>query len=90
MNINFTPFFEEVIQEKVASGEYQNASEVVRDAMRLLVERDKLREAKIRDVRAAIQEGVESGDPVPFDIERIIDKGDTKRAERKQARGRHV
>ncbi|MBA3946115.1 MAG: type II toxin-antitoxin system ParD family antitoxin [Herpetosiphonaceae bacterium] len=35
MNISLTPHFEALIQEKVSSGGYSNASEVIRDALRL-------------------------------------------------------
>ena len=41
MNISLTPKLEEFIRKKVSSGLYNNASEVVREALRLLVKRDK-------------------------------------------------
>ena len=37
MNVSLTPKLEEFIREKVSSGLYNNASEVVREALRLLV-----------------------------------------------------
>ena len=40
MNVSLTPKLEEIIRRKVASGLYNNASEVIREALRLLVERD--------------------------------------------------
>ncbi len=40
MNVSLTPRLEEFIRRKVAGGLYNNASEVVRDALRLLVERE--------------------------------------------------
>lgn len=40
MNVSLTPKLEEFIREKVSSGLYNNASEVVREALRLLVKRD--------------------------------------------------
>ena len=40
MNVSLTPRLEEFIRKKVSSGLYNNASEVVREALRLLVERD--------------------------------------------------
>ena len=40
MNVSLTPRLEELVRRKVASGLYNNASEVIRDALRLLVERD--------------------------------------------------
>ena len=44
MNVSLTPELEKMIQDKVASGAYQTASEVVREALRLVQERDAARE----------------------------------------------
>lgn len=41
MNVSLTPELEQYIRGKVASGLYSNASEVVREALRLLVGREK-------------------------------------------------
>lgn len=46
MNVSLTPRLEALVRRKVASGLYNNASEVIRDALRLLTERD--RQAVIR------------------------------------------
>ncbi len=40
MNVSLTPKLEELIREKVSSGLYNNASEVVREALRLLVKQN--------------------------------------------------
>ena len=40
MNVSLTPKLEKFIREKVSSGLYNNASEVVREALRLLVRQD--------------------------------------------------
>lgn len=48
--------FERLVNEKVASGLYQTASEVVREALRLLKERDHAREQLRADVRAGFDE----------------------------------
>ena len=42
INVSLTPKLEEFIREKVSSGLYNNASEVVREALRLLVKRDNI------------------------------------------------
>lgn len=52
MNISFTKQQEKYIQEQVASGEYQNNSEVIRDALRL---HTIYREKVIRDLRTEIE-----------------------------------
>lgn len=58
MNISFTKKQEEYIQQQVNSGEYQNNSEVIRDALRLhSVYRDKV----INDLRTEIEKGYRSG-----------------------------
>lgn len=51
MNVSLTPELEQLVQEKVASGLYQTASEVVRDALRLLKERDMRQELFLREAR---------------------------------------
>ena len=54
MNISFTKKQEEYIAQQVATGEYQNNSEVIRDALRLhKVYRDKV----INDLRNEIEKG---------------------------------
>ena len=54
MNVNLTPELARLVQEKVASGLYNNHSEVVREALRLLAGRDRLREAHLDGLRKAL------------------------------------
>lgn len=55
MNVSLTPTLERFVRRKVASGLYNNASEVVREALRLLVERDGAAQPPDKaEVRAAI------------------------------------
>lgn len=60
--MNLTPELELVIQEKVQSGLYNNQSEVVREALRLLVERDRAREDHLGYLRGAVAEGAAQAD----------------------------
>src|ERR1700686_3529178 len=53
--------FEGLIKGLVESGRYNNASEVVRDGLRLLEEREKLREVKVAKLRRLAEEGRLSG-----------------------------
>jgi antitoxin ParD1/3/4 len=76
MNISLTPRLEEMIREKIASGSYTSASEVVREALRLLEMEDELRNLKLRRLRHDIQEGLDSGSSAPFEPHK------TKRAAR--------
>ena len=57
MNISFTQKQNEYIASQVAEGDYQNASEVVRDALRL---HEIYRHRVIEDLRAEIQKGLDS------------------------------
>lgn len=59
MNVSLTPELEKLVDRKVASGMYNSASEVVRDALRLLVERDELRERRLQALRSDIQAGLD-------------------------------
>ncbi|HEY0524022.1 MAG TPA: type II toxin-antitoxin system ParD family antitoxin [Stellaceae bacterium] len=53
--------FETFIDEQVKSGRYNNASEVVRDALRLLEDQEKLRELRYAELRRLMDEGRASG-----------------------------
>jgi antitoxin ParD1/3/4 len=53
--------FEAFIKELVASGRYNNASEVLREGLRLLEDREKLREIRIAELRRLAEEGEVSG-----------------------------
>ena len=55
MNVSLTPELERLVNTKVGSGLYQTASEVVREALRLLRERDERLAALRRDVRAGFE-----------------------------------
>ena len=52
MNVSLTPELEALVNEKVRSGFYQTASEVVREALRLLKQRDD--EARRADLQAGV------------------------------------
>ena len=74
MNISLTPELERIVQEKVHSGMYRSASEVVREALRLMQEQDALQKIKLQDLRQAIQVGIEQadrGETAPLDIRKI-------------------
>ena len=62
MNVSLTPMLEKLIQKKVKSGAYNNASEVVREALRLLEEQDKIKEIKLQQLRSELQKGLDQLD----------------------------
>jgi antitoxin ParD1/3/4 len=63
--------FEKFVRDMVRSGRYASASEVMRDSLRLMEEREKLRAAKLEALRASIREGLESGPSEALDMEEI-------------------
>lgn len=72
MNISLTPELEQLVNDKVASGMYHSASEVIREALRLLKEHDALREFRLQELRKEIAKGMEQserGQTAPFDVE---------------------
>ena len=60
MNIHLTTELAQLVQTKVKSGRYNSASEVVREALRLLEERDQLLELRKEAIRQQIDAGWES------------------------------
>lgn len=60
-NVNLTPELDHFIAAKVESGRYENASEVVRAGLRTLEREEQLYEARLKALRAAIDEGDASG-----------------------------
>jgi len=53
--------FENFVKNLVESGRYNNASEVVREALRLLEDRERIREIGMDELRGLIEEGSRSG-----------------------------
>jgi antitoxin ParD1/3/4 len=62
MNISVPPELEGLVAEKVASGRYSSASEVVGEALRLLEERDRLRNAQIAAFNQELDDRIASLD----------------------------
>ncbi len=67
MNVSLTKELEEFVRQKVASGLFSSSSEVVREALRLLHEQDRLYQERLSALRADIREGIESGEPIEGD-----------------------
>ncbi len=67
MNVSLTPELEGFARSLVETGRYNSASEVMRESLRLLQER----EANVAHLRALIREGVESGEPTAYDREEV-------------------
>lgn len=76
--------FERLIEKLIKSGRYNSKSEVVREGLRLLLDREQEREAKIAALREAFRQGEDSGPPVPAD--EVFDRLEAKY--RRMAAGR--
>jgi antitoxin ParD1/3/4 len=59
--------YEAFAKELVASGRYASVSEVLRDGLRLMEEREALRAWKLNELKKAIQEGLDSGPAEPME-----------------------
>ena len=62
MNVSVGKEFEEFVRLKVASGDYASVSEVVRDGLRMLKEKDMLFEARLQSLKDEIQIGIDQLD----------------------------
>jgi antitoxin ParD1/3/4 len=59
MNVSLTPELEQLVAAKVESGRYTSASEVIREALRLLEEHDQLKQQRLAQVREKIDRGLQ-------------------------------
>jgi antitoxin ParD1/3/4 len=66
MNISLTEELAAQVKIRVDSGHYGTASEVVREALRLLIERDQSKEALRREIRKGLDQ-LERGEGIPAD-----------------------
>jgi antitoxin ParD1/3/4 len=74
MNISLPAELEEVVDSRVRTGRYGSASEVVREALRLLEERDRLRELRFLELKHDVAAGVaelDRGVATPLDVAKI-------------------
>jgi antitoxin ParD1/3/4 len=62
LNVSLTPELEQFVESRVASERYQTASEVIREGLRLLEEREQTREAAVEELRAQLRRRVEQAD----------------------------
>ena len=78
MNVSLTPELEKMVGEKVKSGLYNSASEVVREALRLLREQDDLRAARLEELRRDVGVGtaqLERGEGRTFaSVQALVDE----------------
>ncbi len=83
MNVHLTPELEQLVQSKVQSGRYNSASEVVREALRLMEHKDEIRAAQMRKLRSRIDQALgesdrgEGADGEPF-MQNLVEDLDTR------------
>lgn len=65
-NISLTAEQDAFVQEVVDAGEYQNASEAIRDALRVLQQRRKEDSLRLKALRAQIKVGIDAMDRGDF------------------------
>ena len=70
VTVTLGPHYEEFIQANIAGGRYNNVSEVIRAALRLMEDE----EARLAAIRAALIEGEESGIVEDFDPEKFLEE----------------
>lgn len=88
-NVSLTPQLEQLLEDKVKSGMYASSSEVIREALRLLDERDHYRAQKLAALRREVAIGIEQadrGEVAPWDpddlkrrIREAAEEGRTRR-----------
>ena len=74
LNVSLTPQQEARVRDRVKSGEYISASEVIRTALRLLDQQERLRAIQLEELREEVMLGVrqaESGEVEPFDEQAV-------------------
>jgi len=77
MHISLTDRLDEYVKSKVQTGLYNNASEVIREALRLKVSTEELR---LKDAIEPAWQQAEQGECQPFEIQSVIDELDEELA----------
>ncbi len=78
MEISLPPELEQFVTAKVQSGDYPTAGEVVRDGLRLLQERERVRQIRLEELRNEIAIGIDQlnrGEYAEFTAETVIAEG---------------
>jgi len=82
MNVNLSPQLEDMVRQKVASGLYTSASEVVREALRMMDAQDQMRSAKLTQLKQDIHDGLNSGTATAWQPDAIKNEARKRRAAR--------
>ena len=77
MHVSLTDKLDEYVKSKVASGLYNNASEVIREALRLKIAAEETDEIKLQRLRDAIEpawQQAERGEFADYSLEKSLEK----------------
>jgi antitoxin ParD1/3/4 len=88
MNVSLTPRLEKLVNQKVTSGLYHSASEVIREGLRLLREQDEIRLHRLKELRHEIALGLaeaQRGELKPLDMMAIRAEVRKRTAPRRKA-----
>ena len=89
LNVNLTPQLEELVRRKVSSGRYNSASEVVREALRIMEAHDRandeLQSLKLEQLRRDIRAGLDSGPARPWSVAEMKREGRKRLASRRSS-----
>lgn len=66
--------FENMIDGLIEDGRYATASEIIREGLRLVEEREEQRKVKLEALRAEIQKGLDSGPAEEVDITEMMER----------------
>lgn len=78
MNVSLTPQLEKFVAQKVKSGMYSSASEVVRESLRLLSQQSISEQEQLASLKKGIQRGlddIKAGRVAPLDMKAIMAEG---------------
>jgi antitoxin ParD1/3/4 len=78
MNVSLTDELSAFVNEKVASGRYTSASEVVQEALRLMEHHEQTEATKLQWLREAYQVGLASGDAGELDFAEVRIEGQSR------------
>jgi len=85
MNVNLGAVFDKFVAELLASGQYQSQSEIVREALRLLEEREEIKHLRLETFRRELAVGIRQADRGEFvDGEKALQKIRKRSEERRR------
>ncbi len=90
LQLNLPPDLEAIVTDRVKSGSYPTVDEVVRSALYLLEDHEKLRQLKLDRLRADLaiaREQSECGEVAEMDVEQTIRQGHRRLAMKERSEG---